>query len=171
MNEARLEIAIVVAMDSKGGIGKEGKLPWPRLPKDMARFKDLTTPHPVLMGRKTYDSLPPNFQPLPQRPNIVITRELGRNFPRAHTSHSLGEALQLAQMLDSTRICIIGGSEIYGQALSLADVLYLTRIEGDFDADTFFPEFEYQFPNVLRSESLTHNGINYTFEDRFRQPN
>ncbi len=159
------EIAIIVAMDDKRGIGKDGTLPWPRMPEDMLRFRELTVGHPVIMGRKTYESIPPKFRPLPDRPNIVITRELGKSIPKCHTAHSLGEAIQLAEMLSTDRICIIGGGEVYKEALPLADVLYLTKIEGDFNADTFFPEYGDSFPIKNGMKTSSYKGINYTFEN------
>nr|AIA17104.1 Dihydrofolate reductase [uncultured bacterium] len=169
MKENTPEIAIIVAMDQKRGIGNDGKLPWPRIPEDMARFKELTVGHPVIMGRKTYESLPPKYRPLPDRPNIVLTRELGLSIPRCYTSHSISEALQLGELLDSKRICVIGGGEIYKKALPLADVLYLTNIDADFEADTFFPEFSDQFSIELKSRASHHNGLQYSFEDLARK--
>ncbi len=166
MAESKPEIAIIVAMDDKRGIGKDGNLPWPKIPQDMARFRALTVGHPVIMGRKTFESLPLEYRPLPNRTNIVITRELGRSFPKAHSEHSLADAIPFAQMFDSERICIIGGGEIYQAALPLADKLYLTHVHGDFNADTFFPEgYEEQFPVQQNTKKSSHEGLSYTFLD------
>jgi dihydrofolate reductase len=161
------EIAIVVAMDQKKGIGKNGQLPWPRIPEDMQRFKEETGTHPVIMGRKTYESLPLKYRPLPGRQNIVITRNPEVKYDGVLMAHSLEEAIRIAKPLDEHRICIVGGGEIYKEALSLTDILLLTKIEGDFDADTFFPEYLEQFTQTKLVTS-EFNGLKYSFQDLVR---
>lgn len=155
------EIAIIVAVDERGGIGKEGQLPWPRIPEDMRRFRDLSMGFPVVMGRRTYESIPTKFRPLPGRENIVITRQ-NLKLPGCAIAHSVEEALTITAGYTPTRICIAGGGEIYKAALPLTNKLYLTLIKGDFGADTFFPDYS-EFNKVLSEESGEADGVKYTF--------
>lgn len=129
-------ISIIVAIARHGAIGKGGDLLC-HMSADLRRFKATTTGHTVVMGRKTYDSLPKGA--LPNRRNIVVTRNASFSAERVETAHSLDEALRLA---DGDAF-IIGGAEIYRLALPIADRLYLTEIDAEFaDADTFFPEID-----------------------------
>lgn len=128
-------ISLIVAMDQKRGIGYKGDL-LTYLPGDLPRFKRLTTGHTVIMGRKTFDSLPKG--PLPKRRNIVITRNRDLVIEGAEVVFSLEEALHLSR--EDQEVFIIGGGEIYREALPLADRLLITHIEKTFEADTFFPE-------------------------------
>ena len=130
-------IALVVAMAENRVIGKNNQLVW-RLPADLKFFKNLTTGHPIIMGRKTFESI---GKPLPNRTNIVITRQQDFEAEGCLVAHSLNEALMLAQQLDS-EIFIIGGAEIYKQAMFLADTIYLTEVHHTFEGDTFFPEID-----------------------------
>jgi dihydrofolate reductase len=130
-------IAIVVAASENNVIGKEGKMPW-RLPKDLKHFKTLTLGHPVVMGRKTFESM---GKPLPGRLNIVITRNGNYQAEGCEMTDTLEKAIATAQMHD-TDVFIIGGGEIYRQALSLSDRIYLTRIAQNFEGDAFFPEID-----------------------------
>lgn len=154
------DISIIVAHDDKQGIGKNGQLPW-HLSKDLQHFKALTLNHPVIMGRKTFDSI---GQPLPNRVNIVVTRNKTYSVPERNilTTQSLTEAVKLAQAKDNREIFIIGGGEIYAQALPLATKLYLTHIQGDFNCDTFFPDYS-NFNHLVSKESHQEAGINYSF--------
>lgn len=126
-----MRISLIVAASRNGVIGTGGKLPW-HLPADLKRFKELTMGHPILMGRKTFQSI---GKPLPGRTNIVITRQPGFQACGAVVAHSLEEALRLCEK--EAEAFVIGGAEIYKQALPLADRIYLTRINQDFDGDTF----------------------------------
>lgn len=128
------KVSIIVAIDEKWLIGKKGGLPW-RLPADLKHFKDLTTGHTVIMGRKTYDSI---AKPLPNRINIVVSRTNDLNIPGCITVRSLKEALAAAP--DNQEIFVMGGAEIYDQFLPLAQKLYLTQIHHQFDGDIFFPK-------------------------------
>ena len=130
-------IALVVAMAENRVIGKENKLIW-HLPADLKFFKNLTTGHPIIMGRKTYESI---GKPLPNRTNIIITRQADFTAEGCLVAHSLTEALMMAQQLDSD-IFVIGGAEIYKQAMFLADTIYLTEVHHTFEGDTFFPEID-----------------------------
>lgn len=130
-------IALVVAMAENRVIGKENKLIW-HLPADLKHFKNLTTGHPIIMGRKTYESI---GKPLPNRTNIIITRQADFEAEGCLIAHSLSEALMMAQQMDA-EIFVIGGAEIYKQALFLADTIYLTEVHHAFEGDTFFPEID-----------------------------
>lgn len=129
-------LSIIVAASRNGVIGAGGKLPW-HLPTDLKRFKQLTMGRPILMGRRTFESI---GKPLPGRTNIVITRQPGFQACGATVAHSLEEALQLCE--GQAEVFVIGGAEIYKQALPLADRIYLTRIDQDFQGDTFLFEID-----------------------------
>lgn len=133
-----MKINLIVAVDEKNGIGKDNQLPW-HLPADLLHFKKLTTGFPIIMGRKTFDSI---GKVLPNRRNIVISRQSNLKIPGAEVTGSLQGALDLCK--DEKDVFIIGGAQIFGQALPLADSIYLTVIEYDFDADTFFPPIDKQ---------------------------
>lgn len=137
----------IVAMSDNRVIGLEGKLPW-RIPEDMIRFKELTTGHAVCMGRKTYDSLPPKFKPLPGRQNIVITK-LGGEYPESVIV--LTSILELEALIKKGSIPLLwiaGGTEIYKATMHLWDQVELTRVPGQYQGDVFFPEFEKDFERV-----------------------
>jgi dihydrofolate reductase len=140
-------VSIIVATDERGAIGLEGRLPW-RLPEDLGRFKSLTLGKPVVMGRRTWDSI---GKPLPGRLNIVVTRQAGLQLPGATVVGSLDQALATAG--EVPEVCIIGGAEIYRLALPLADTLHLTRVHAVVAADTCFPELDLgQWQEVAREE-------------------
>lgn len=140
MTEAK--IVLVVAVAKNGVIGRDGDLPW-RLPSDLKRFKQLTLGKPVLMGRKTWDSI---GKPLPGRPNIVVTRDAAFAAPGAKVVASLDEGLAAARReakdLGVDEICVIGGGQIYAQVFDRADVLHVTHVEADVEGDTRFPEID-----------------------------
>ncbi|WP_226535642.1 dihydrofolate reductase [Fictibacillus halophilus] len=125
-------ISFVVAMDEKRAIGKDNDLPW-YLPNDLKHFKKTTMGKPIVMGRKTYESI---GKPLPGRENIVVTRDQSYVAEGTTIVHSVDEVLKM----NAEEICVIGGSEIFKQFLPVADRLYITEIHHTFDADTFFPE-------------------------------
>ncbi len=127
-------LSLIVAASHNGVIGAGGKLPW-HLSVDLQRFKQLTMGHPILMGRKTFESI---AKPLPGRTNIVITRQKDFQACGATVAHSLEEALQMCE--NEAEVFVIGGAEIYRQALPLADRIYLTRIDQGFQGNTYlFP--------------------------------
>lgn len=132
-------ISFIVAMDENRLIGRDGQLPW-RLPDDMRWFREHTVGKPCIMGRKTYESLPDRFRPLPDRPNIVVTRNMAYAAPGATVVHSLAEALAIAG--DAPEIIIVGGGEIFAELLPQADRLYLTLVETAGEGDVYFPEYE-----------------------------
>lgn len=140
MSEAK--IVLVVAVARNGVIGRDGDLPW-RLPSDLKRFKQLTLGRPVLMGRKTWDSI---GRPLPGRPNIVVTRDPAFSAPGADVVSSLDEGLAAARReaskLGVDEVCVIGGGQIYAQVFDRADILHVTRVEADIEGDTRFPDID-----------------------------
>src|SRR5438045_8660747 len=124
-----MKLGVIYARAANGVIGKGGVLPW-HLPEDLAHFKELTLGSPVVMGRKTWESLPPRFRPLPGRRNIVITRQARWNAPGAQPAASLAQALGLCS--GESQAWIIGGADIFAQSLPLADVAEVTEIGRDF---------------------------------------
>jgi dihydrofolate reductase len=128
-----MTVSIIVAIARNHAIGKNNKLLW-HLPNDLKHFKDVTTGHTVIMGRKTYDSV---GKPLPKRRNIIVTRQ-AISIEGCEVVNSIEAALALCANDDE--VFIVGGAEIYKQSLSLTDRIYLTIIDHDFDGDTFFPE-------------------------------
>lgn len=134
-----MNISFIVAVSENNVIGKDNKLIW-HLPADMKFFKDKTTGHCIITGRKNYESIPEKFRPLPNRINIVITRQKNYEAPGAIVVGSVEEALKKAKELCSTEIFIIGGAEIFKQSFAYADKIYLTKIYHEFEGDVFFPE-------------------------------
>ncbi len=163
MAESKAEICIIAAMGEEDRvIGNNGQIPW-RVPADMRRFRELTTPHPVIMGRKTWDSIPLKFRPLPDRPNLVVTRSMDMQVPSGVLiCRSLDEAIYKAGELDCERIFIIGGAEIYRQTISRADRLFLTLVQGSYEGDTFFPDYS-KFGVVVSEQPGQEKGIRYRF--------
>ena len=131
-------ISFVVAVAENGVIGYRGELPWGRLPADLQHFKLLTLGHPVVMGRRTFDSL---GRALPKRANIVVTRQPKWTAPGCETASSVSSALAWARELDD-EVCVIGGGEIYRAALPDAEIIYLTEIHHSFEGDAYFPELD-----------------------------
>jgi dihydrofolate reductase len=129
-------ISFVVAMDRNRLIGADGRLPW-RLPDDMKHFRQVTMGKPVLMGRKTYESIPDRFRPLSGRTNIILTRQVGYDAPDCLVVHSLAEAVTAGA--GQSELMVIGGAQLYEQLLPMANRLYLTLVDGEFKGDVFFP--------------------------------
>ena len=143
-------IALIVVMDRHRLIGAEGTLPW-RLPDDARRFKALTMGKPVIMGRRTYESIPTRFRPLTGRHNIVVTRDPAYVAPGCTVVHTTAEALAAAGDVDE--VMIAGGAALYAAFLPEADRLYLTLVHGDFSGDTYFPPIDWsQWREVAREE-------------------
>jgi len=140
-----MKVALIAAVARNGVIGHDNALLW-KLPEDMAFFKRTTMGNPVIMGRKTWDSIPPRFRPLPGRANIVLTRQKDWQADGALVAHDFEQALELA--LESVasnphglRAFVIGGAELYALALPHADELVLTEIDRDFEGDARFPDW------------------------------
>ncbi|MGE0281496.1 MAG: dihydrofolate reductase [Rhizobiaceae bacterium] len=151
-----MHIAIHVAIAENGVIGRDGGLPW-RLSTDLKRFKATTMGKPVIAGRKTWESFP--RRPLPGRPNIVISRDAAYVAEGADVVTSLDKALVLAEekleaLPGLDEVCIIGGGEIYRQALPLADRLYVTHVLTDVDGDTRFPDIDPALWEIVSSEDF-----------------
>jgi len=154
-------LSIVAAIGKGRELGLAGELLW-HLPEDMRRFKEITTGHPVVMGRKTWESLPEKFRPLPNRTNIVVTRQVDYNAPGAIVTKSLEAArAAAAQAPGANEIFIIGGGELYREALPLTNRLYLTLVDATTEADTFFPPYEKEFTKIISKEPREWNGLNY----------
>ena len=153
-------ISLIAAVARQGAIGRDNQLLW-RLPEDMARFKALTLGHPVIMGRKTWDSLPERFKPLPGRRNLVLSRQ-ALQLEGAEVFDSLDAALKACA--GALRVYVIGGEEIYTAAISRADRLELTEIDADFVADSFFPVWDrQQFTEIFREKKTNPEGWPYDF--------
>lgn len=132
-------IVLVVARATDGTIGHEGKIPW-RIPADMRHFRAVTMGKPCIMGRKTWESLPK--KPLPDRTNIVVTRDRAFRAEGAEVAYSFAEAISHAQAEAPTEIAVIGGAELYREALAHADRIYLTEVHGAFGGDVRLPSFD-----------------------------
>lgn len=147
-----MTISLVVAMSENGVIGREGGLPW-RLSTDLKRFKAITMGKPVVMGRKTWDSI---GRPLPGRRNIVISRDPTFSAPGASTVATVEEALELgrAEAGPEGEICIIGGGEIFKATLPLADILHVTHVVADVEGDAYFPDIDPTQWQVLSQENV-----------------
>ncbi len=133
-------ISMIAAMGENRVIGKDNDIPW-HLPDDFKYFKETTSGHHVIMGRKNWESLQQQFQPLPNRPNIIVTRNKNYQGTGAKTVTSLEEALDLARKAGENEAFIIGGGEIYRMGLPICDRIYLTEINGSFEGQVTFPEF------------------------------
>ena len=151
-------VAIIAALTQDRVIGKGGRLPW-HIPEDLKRFKQLTTEHAILMGRKTYESL---GRQLPNRRNVVLS---SREIPGVETYPSIPEAMRALQ--EQEKIFVVGGGKVYAQLMDRANLLYLTIVDQEIDGDTFFPPYEHLIGirfRLLHKEE--HNG--FTFMDYVR---
>lgn len=159
MTQNRPRVSVIAALARNGVIGIENRLPW-RLPEDLAHFKALTLNHPVLMGRKTFESL---GRPLPGRTNIVVTRNAGYRPAGCLVADSLPAAIALCQ--DADELFFIGGAELYAQAIPLADRLYLTEVEVDAVGDAWFPAYDRSaFREVARTSHRSEKGDALAFD-------
>jgi dihydrofolate reductase len=143
-------ISIIVAIDERGAIGKSGGLPW-RLSSDLKRFRELTMGHHVILGRKTFETI---GKPLPGREIIVVTRQEDYKVEGCALAHSVDKAIGLARAEGEGEVFIGGGAEVYAQAMSRADRMYLTVVHAVVEADTFFPEWDQR--NWVEQESFHH---------------
>ncbi|MEN9389977.1 MAG: hypothetical protein RLZZ283_77 [Candidatus Parcubacteria bacterium] len=159
----RIVIVVAISKD-KRALGMNGKLLW-HIPDDMKRFKTLTMGHPVILGRKTFESILEYLKkPLPGRTNIVITRDTNYAAPEGViVVHSLDEALEKAREIDQEEIHIGGGAQLYAEALPRVDRLELTLIDDEREADSFFPEYEHLFTKKISEEKHEHNGLTYSW--------
>lgn len=162
-----IRISAIAAMDEGRVIGRENQLPW-HIKEDMHRFKKLTSGHAVLMGRKTFESLPPSYKPLPHRKNIVVSRDaelresISESYADVEVWGSVVECIKAYQTgrstLPTNLLWIIGGEQIYRETLKFWDELYLTLVHSKHEGDAFFPEFESAFE---LKESEEHVGFSF----------
>jgi dihydrofolate reductase len=136
-----MQIVLIAGVARNGAIGRDNGLLW-RLPEDLKHLRAVTMGAPVIMGRKTWESLPDRFRPLPGRHNIVLSRRAGFDATGASVAATLDDAIALARRDATERAFVIGGEQIYREALPHADELVLTEVERDFDGDAFFPAFD-----------------------------
>lgn len=155
-----MKLNLIFARARNGVIGNNNALPW-HLPEDMAHFKRSTMGCPVIMGRKTWDSLPTRFQPLPGRLNVVVTRQPDWQADGAVVANSL-EAACAACPSESTA-WVIGGAELYAQALALASTAVVTEIDADYEGDAFAPRFGPEWRELARESHLSGTGLSYSF--------
>nr|AIA17894.1 Dihydrofolate reductase [uncultured bacterium] len=157
-------ISLIAARSRNGVIGKNNDLPW-SLPDDSKYFMVTTRGHHAIMGRKNYDSLPDAYKPLPNRTNIVVTRQRAFSAPGCIVVHNIDDALNLARTRGESEAFVIGGAEIYTLALANANRLYLTEIEADVDGDTYFPSFDKaQWKQVSRKHHDADQRHAYAFD-------
>jgi dihydrofolate reductase len=151
------QITLVVAMDAQRGIGVDNQLPW-HLPEDLAHFKRVTIERPIIMGRKTFDSI---GRPLPKRRNIVVTRNRDWSHEGVEVAGSLEEAVALA---GDEPASIIGGAQIFNEAMGTADRMIVTHIDGVYRCDTFFPDIDPALWTVTaREEHVSQDGVAFAF--------
>lgn len=154
-----MTVSIIAAVSRNNVIGKDNKLPW-HLAADLKHFKELTSGHTVIMGRKTYESI---GRPLPDRRNMVITRNKDFNVDGIETIHSIEQALSLTK--DDGEVFVIGGEEIYKLALPFANKIYLTRVDVEVEGDAFFPKLGLDWKETSKVENLKDdkNEFDYVF--------
>ena len=155
-----MQINMIFARAENGVIGKDNTIPW-HLPEDLARFKRLTQGHPVIMGRKTWDSLPPRFRPLPGRKNLVITRQKNWSADGAFAAASLDEAIALCS--EAAEVWVIGGAQIYAEAEARAVRIEVTEIAQHFEGDAYAPALDSNWTETARESHVSKNGLAYSF--------
>ena len=163
-----MQLNLIYARAANGVIGINGALPW-HLPEDMAHFKRTTLGYPVIMGRKTWDSLPAKFRPLPGRTNVVITRQADWHETGAEPANSMTEALLICERLagDKTpspsNVWVIGGAQIYAEALPSAQLLVVTEIDADFEGDAYAPALGPEWRESARESHTSATGLAFSF--------
>jgi len=159
-----MTISSIVAVAENNVIGKDNALVW-RLPADMNYFKEKTTGHCVISGRKNYESIPEKFRPLPNRTNIVITRQKNYYAPGAIVVSSIDEAIEKAKQTGDKEIYIIGGAEIFKQSMHLIDKLYVTQIYHPFEGDVYFPKINAsEWSEVSRRKGIRDEKNKYEYD-------
>ncbi len=163
-----MRLNLIYAHAKGGVIGAQGGMPW-HLPEDLAHFKATTMGAPVIMGRKTWDSIPEPFRPLPGRRNIVITRQSAWRAPGAEVASGLSAALELLR--DEAEVWVMGGAQIYAQAAPLAQRAVITEIDLDVAGDAFAPELDASWRETARGDTQTsRTGLSYRFVTWERDP-
>ena len=155
-----MELKLIYARSRNGVIGRDGQLPW-HLPADLAHFKQTTLGQAVVMGRKTWDSLPERFRPLPGRTNIVITRQTDWHAPGTLVAHSLEQAMSLCPAPGP--LWVIGGADIYAQALPLASTVVVTEIDVEVQGDAHAPKLGTEWKEMTRLLQQNEDGLSYSF--------
>ena len=155
-----MKLHLIFARAANGVIGHNNTLPW-HLPEDLAHFKRSTLGAPVIMGRKTWDSLPPKFRPLPGRLNIVITRQHGWSAAGALRAGSIAQAMALCPVQSDA--WVIGGAGIYAQALALASTAVVTEIDAVYEGDAFAPRFGPEWIETSRERQISSKGLSFSF--------
>ena len=155
-----MQVNLIYARSANGVIGKNNTIPW-HLPEDMAHFKKTTMGWPVIMGRKTWDSLPPRFRPLPGRSNVVVTRQTQWAAQGALVAASLTDALKFCEA--SEQVWVIGGAKIYQQAEPFAQRIEVTEIAQDFEGDAFAPKLSREWTEAAREAHVSLNGLKFSF--------
>lgn len=153
-----MKISIIAAIGKDRELGKDNKLLW-HIPEDFKRFKEITQNHVVIMGRKTFESI---GKPLSKRTNFIITRDKDYIVNGARVFYSMEEAIKAAERKAEKEIFIIGGGQLYNQAINITDKLYLTLIEKEFEADTYFPDYSL-FKKKIFEQAGESNGLKYKF--------
>ena len=162
-----MRISVVAAVARGGVIGRDNAIPW-RIPEDARRFRALTMGHPVVMGRRTWDSLPDRFRPLPGRRNVVVTRNSAWRADGAERAGSLAEALRT--LGGAPQVFVIGGAELYADTLPLADELLLTEIDAEVEGDAYFPSWDRTaFREESREQHVSETGLPFSFVTYERQ--
>lgn len=155
-----MSLTLVVARAANGCIGKDGKLPW-HIPEDLKHFRECTMGKTVLMGRKTWESLPPKYKPLPGRKNVVLSRGTNLQTPGAAVFHDLKDALAASK---NESVCVIGGAELFRLCLPRANAIELTQIHTDYEGDTFFPEPDAKEWRIIKRED--HPNLSFLTYER-----
>lgn len=155
-----MQLHLIFAKARNGVIGQGNALPW-HLPEDLAHFKRTTMGCPVIMGRKTWDSLPARFRPLPGRVNVVVTRQIGWSEAGTQPACGLIEALTFCEQF--AQVWVIGGAQLYAQAMAYADTAVVTEIDADFDGDAWAPVFGPQWQEASRESHHSVNGLPFSF--------
>ena len=157
------EIAVIAAVARNGAIGRGNALLFDE-PADQRHFRATTLGCPVIMGRKTWDSLPPRFRPLPGRQNLVVTRRPDWSETGAQRTSSVREALSICEHSTASEVWVIGGAQIYAEALPLAQRALITEIDQDFEGDAHAPAFPADaWRETARNSHVSSNGLNYSF--------
>ena len=160
-----MKVSLIVAVANNGVIGKDNDLIW-HLPKDMGFFKETTLGHHVIMGRKNFESIPERFRPLPNRTNVIITRNSDYKAEGCVVVNSVEQALEVAKQNGDIQPFIIGGGQIYKLALenNLVDKIYLTKVHQNFDGDTFFPELNNEWKEVNKTVNKADEKHAYDYD-------
>ena len=153
-------VTLIVAKSENNIIGNKGRIPW-YIPNDIKRFKEITTNNVVIMGRKTFESLPEEYRPLPNRINIILSKDKSFKTNCCMVFNDLKKAIRKAG--SDKEIFIIGGGEIYKESLKYADKVYMTEVDGEFEGDTYFPKLNKRWKEVNREEKEGYRFIDYIY--------